>query len=341
MMKTKKELFDELINGVLPSRVLFRPILMHFAARFGGITYGKFASDYKALVDCNIRAMEHFDTDMVGLISDPYRETSAFGAKVTFPDEAVPRCEDIIVKTYDDVRELKNPDVYKNERTLDRIRGAGLFYRELEGKVPVIGWIEGPLAEACDLAGISEMMMHIMENTGFSDLLMDKCMITAKEFALAQINAGCDIIGIGDAICSQIDPATYDVHIRDRHRDLIGFIREKGARVKLHICGNITHLLPSLAGMDIDILDLDFPVDMALARQTLGPGPVLCGNINPVLVQDLSQEEVGRQVREMTGKMNGQKYILSAGCEITVNTPVQNLLAMSRAREITGLLSMM
>jgi hypothetical protein len=35
-------------------------------------------------------------------------------------------------------------------------------------------------------------------------------MITAKNFAKAQIEAGCDLIGIGDAICSQIDSDTYD-----------------------------------------------------------------------------------------------------------------------------------
>jgi uroporphyrinogen-III decarboxylase len=97
---TKTQLFDLLCKGKNPNgRVLFRPILMHFAARFSGKTYGEFASNYKTLVDSNIRAMDHFDLDMVGLISDPYRETSAFGAKVTFPDEAVPVCKEIIIKS--------------------------------------------------------------------------------------------------------------------------------------------------------------------------------------------------------------------------------------------------
>ena len=79
--------------------------------------YGKFASDYKVLVESNIRAMEYFDTDMVSLISDPYRETSAFGAPVEFIDEGVPRCLEHIVKTIDDVINLKRPDLYKSERT--------------------------------------------------------------------------------------------------------------------------------------------------------------------------------------------------------------------------------
>lgn len=89
----KQQLYQDLLKGK-PSkeRVFFRPILMHFAARFNNTTYGKFASDYKVLVESNIRSMEYFDTDMVSLISDPYRETSAFGAKVKYIDEGVPRC---------------------------------------------------------------------------------------------------------------------------------------------------------------------------------------------------------------------------------------------------------
>ncbi|MFZ5430421.1 MAG: uroporphyrinogen decarboxylase family protein [Bacteroidota bacterium] len=330
-MKTRKQIFDGLVQGILPEKTLFRPILMHFAARFAGTSYAKFASDYKTLVDCNIRAMEYFDADMVGLISDPYRETSAFGAKITFPDEEVPRRENIIVQSIEDVERLRIPDVYKAERTLDRIKGAELFQKELKGSVPVIGWIEGPLAEACDLAGVSEMLIRLMMDPDFCNFLMDKCMVTAKEFALAQIRAGCDIIGMGDAICSQIDADTYDTFVRDRHIEIINFIHENGGRVKLHICGDITHLLPSVAQLKTDILDLDHMVDMHHARQIVGPEPVLCGNINPVMVQDLTADEVGLRVSDMIRSMTGQRYILSAGCEITVNTPPENLLAMSRA----------
>lgn len=306
-MKTRKQIFDGLVQGILPEKTLFRPILMHFAARFAGTSYAKFASDYKTLVDCNIRAMEYFDADMVGLISDPYRETSAFGAKITFPDEEVPRRENIIVQSIEDVERLRIPDVYKAERTLDRIKGAELFQKELKGTVPVIGWVEGPLAEACDLAGVSEMLIRLMMDPDFCNFLMDKCMVTAKEFALAQIRAGCDIIGMGDAICSQIDADTYDTFVRDRHIEIINFIHENGGRVKLHICGDITHLLPSVAQLKTDILDLDHMVDMHHARQIVGPEPVLCGNINPVMVQDLTADEVELRVSDMIRSMTGQR----------------------------------
>ncbi len=328
---TKKQQFEALCRGELPEKTLFRPIFMHFAARFIGAAYGEFASDYRTLVRANLETMQAFDTDMVGLISDPYRETAAFGARVTFPAEAVPKCETKLVETLDDVKSLKNPDVYKSERTRDRIRGAELFQQELNGAAPVIGWIEGPLAEACDLAGVSEVLMQLMLNPDFSHQLMDKCLVTAKDFAKAQIDAGCDLIGIGDAICSQIDTATYDAFVKDRHIEIVRFIRDLGARVKLHICGDITHLLPSIKAVAPDICDLDWQVDLQTAYETLGPEIIRCGNINPVTIQNKSAEEIYELARRIVQQEKGRKFILSGGCEITVNTPHENVKALGQA----------
>jgi MtaA/CmuA family methyltransferase len=331
-MKTKTQLFNDLVQGKFPEdRMLFRPILMHFAARLAGKTYGELASDYRTLVACNIRAMEQFDLDMVGLISDPYRETSAFGARVRFIDEGVPVCEEIIVNSIEDAKMLRNPDVYKSARTADRIKGAELFQKELEGEVPVIGWIEGPLAEACDLAGISNMLMYLMADPDFCNVLMDKCVVTAKEFAKAQIEAGCQIIGMGDAICSQIDAFTYENFVKERHREIIAFIHDCGGMVKLHICGNITHLLPAITELNVDILDIDHQVDPEETHKIMGPKVIRCGNINPVLVEEKSKDIIFDATQELVEREKIRKFILSAGCEITVNTRHENLMAMRNA----------
>jgi MtaA/CmuA family methyltransferase len=326
---TKKEKLDRLFEGKdLESVKLFRPILMHFAARFNNKTYGQFASDYKVLVESNIKALEFFNMDMVGLISDPYRETSAFGAKVTFLDEAVPKCEEIIVKSLEDVKQLKNPDLYRSDRTRDRIEGARYFNQLLKGEVPIIGWIEGPLAEACDLAGVGEMLMQLMIDPDFSNILMDKCVVTAKDFAKLQIEEGCELIGIGDAICSQIDIETYNTYIKERHIEIINHIQECGGKVKLHICGDITHLLPSIKDLGMDILDLDWQVDLDEAFKVLGPDVVRCGNIDPIIVRNKSSEEIGDISSKILSQEKGRKHIISAGCEITVDTPIENLMAI-------------
>lgn len=316
-------------TGSLPGKVLFNPILMQFAAEYIGSNYGAFASDYKVLVEANLRCKDDFGLDLLGLISDPYRETQAFGAKIEYVTNGVPRCKNLLVQTIDDVINLKNPDVYKAERTLDRIRAAELLSKKTQGNIPIIGWIEGPLAEACDLAGIENMMMQLMMDPDFANRLMDKCMVTAKDFAKAQIENGCLLIGMGDAVCSQIDADTYDQYVRDRHRELIEYIHSLGGKIKLHICGDTTHLLPSYNDFNLDILDLDWQVDIEYARDVLDEKVIFAGNINPVVIQNKSREEVFELCRSLVEKHKNERYILSAGCEITPLTAAENLKAMS------------
>ena len=329
---TKTEQFHQLQKtGKVENNVLFRPILMQFAAEYIGSNYGQFASDYKILVEANLRCLNDFDIDMLGLISDPYRETSAFGAEIQFVPNGVPRCLNLLVHSIDDVINLKNPDVYKAKRTRDRINAGELLSKKTQGNIPIIGWIEGPLAEACDLTGIENMMMQLMIDPDFANRLMDKCMITAKDFAKAQIEAGCEIIGMGDAVCSQIDVDTYNTYVRDRHKELIEYIHDLSGKIKLHICGNTNHLLPSYKDFNLDILDLDWQVDINHARSILGDNVVLCGNINPVSIQNKSKDDVFQLCQNLVEKHKNERYILSAGCEITSLTPPENLKAMSEA----------
>jgi uroporphyrinogen-III decarboxylase len=48
-------------------------------------------------------------------------------------------------------------------------------------------------------------------------------------------------------------------------------------------------------------------------------------------VQDKSEDEVYVISRKLVDKFKDQKYLLAAGCEITVLTPHKNLIAMRRA----------
>lgn len=267
--------------------------------------------------------------DAVGLISDPYRETAAFGAKITFPEEAVPRCSSLLVQSMDDVENLRNPDVFKNQRTLDRIMAAMELKKHVGTTVPVIGWIEGPLAETCNLAGVNEVLLKLIMDPDFVKKLIHKTMITAKDFARAQVGAGCSIIGVGDAICSQISAENYREFVKEKHLELFEYIQSLGAGVKLHICGDISHLLEDIREVKPDIVDIDWMVDMDLAHARLGNDIARCGNLDPVsVIQGKGAEEIRRETELLCRKEKGRNFILSGGCEITVSTPSEHLHVM-------------
>jgi uroporphyrinogen decarboxylase len=73
-------------------------------------------------------------------------------------------------------------------------------------------------------------------------------------------------------------------------------------------------------------------VDIAHARSVVGDEVILAGNINPVLVQDKTRDEVYTLCSDLVQKHRNERFILSAGCEITVLTPPENLKAMNEAR---------
>jgi uroporphyrinogen decarboxylase len=329
---TPKEKLKSLKNGQQVEGVLFFPIVMHFAARLAGQKYCDFARDYREMVRANIVCMERMGMDYVTVMCDPYRETSAFGGVVSYPEDAVPRCTTQVLNSIEDLQMLRTPDVITSERIKNCIESIRLYKQELGDSVPIVGWVEGPLAEACDIIGMEQMMLNTCMNPEFAEALMRKCLDFAKVFAKAQIDAGADIIGIGEAVCSQISVEQYAEMIFSLDKELIDYIHSEGALVKLHICGNITHLLPAIKDAQPDIVDIDSMVEMDEAFELLGDNIIRCGNLDPVkMAREMSAEEVYQFSLSLIRKEKGRPFILSAGCEIPVGTPLENVLAMKMA----------
>ena len=331
-MLDRVEFRQNVVQRSASGHPLFRPILMQFAAHHVGCTYRDFYLDHGNLVKANVACLRDFGMDAVGLISDPMREAEAFGAECHYPAEGVPHCSDPPVKTLEDIDALVTPDVMASERMRDRVDGARRLRAAVGENVPVIGWIEGPLAEACDLAGVTDVLLKLAMEPEFCHRLLAKLMPTAKAFAEAQVQAGCDIVGMGDAICSQISPQMYQQFVQPLHREIIDFIHDLGALVKVHICGDITHLLPHLREVDPDIVDIDHMVDMEHAYEVLGDDIIRCGNLDPAgVVEQKTAEEVASQTEALVRQERGRPFILSAGCEITPLTMPENLRAMREA----------
>jgi len=305
------------------------PIVMQFAAEHIGSNYAAFASDYRVLVEANIRCAEDFGFDQLSAISDPYRETHGFGAEIEYPPDSVPRCVSLPLKGKD-LTVLKNPDPYTSERMFDRIEAIKLYKEKSQGQYSIMGWVEGPAAEAADLYGVSEFLTDLMLDPDFVEDLLDKCTDTAIVFAKAQLEAGADTIGIGDAIASQISPDIYETLILPREKKIVDAVKEMGGFVRLHICGDITHLLPGISTLNIDILDVDSPVSMKVARETLGNHIVLSGNIDPVNGVFAGSSELILKNLQDTYREVGNPLMINAGCEIPSGTPMENLNALCK-----------
>jgi uroporphyrinogen-III decarboxylase len=181
-------------------------ILMTFAARHIGRPLSEYYLDYRVLVDANLAMVEDFESGIVQAISDPYRETHDFGAEIEFPEDGLPLCKSPLLQDPDKLRTLCMPDPASGRRMSDRVNAVRLMREKVGDEVPVMGWVEGALSEAADLRGDSNILMDLYDRPEWVEELLEICTETAIDFARAQVEAGAHIVGLGDAIGSQVSP---------------------------------------------------------------------------------------------------------------------------------------
>lgn len=318
------------IDGKPLDALPFMPITMMFAADHIGVPYGKYAADYRLLVEGQLRAAEAYDFDFVSCISDPARESADCGATVVWFDDQPPALDESRALLADKAAlgGLKQPDPLGGGRMTDRVLAAALFREKTGGEKLIEGWVEGPIALSADLRGINHLMMDFFEEPDFVRELMAFAVETGLAFAKAQIDAGADIIGVGDAAASLVGPMVYDDYVWQYEKQLVDGIHAAGGMVRLHICGNTSPLLESMGKLGCEIVDLDHMVSMADARAAMGPDQVLLGNIDPVSVLRGGTPDGIRAALKVCHAACGDHYIVSAGCEVVRDTPLENVRAM-------------
>jgi MtaA/CmuA family methyltransferase len=318
------------VDGGRPDRLPFMPITMMFAADHAGKSYREYAADYRTLVECQLRVAEDYDIDHVSCISDPAREAADFGASIQYFDDQPPAIDETHALLADKaaLNKLVAPDPLGGGRMHDRVKAAALFKDRVGGNKLIEGWVEGPCAQAADLRGINTLMMDFYEDPDFVRDLFAFVIDLELRFGRAQIEAGADSIGVGDAAASLIGPQLYEEFVWPYEDQLVRGLHDMGARVRLHICGNTSSIVDGMGRLECDIVDLDFPVSMSAARDAMGPRQTLLGNIDPVrALRDGTPESVYAAIAQCHRDAHSP-YIVSAGCEVPRGTPPENLRVM-------------
>ena len=334
-MNSKERVYAR-INNRPVDRIPNLNILMFFAAKEIGVPYSEYCRDYRKLVHGNIVCMRKYGIDAVSAISDPLRESADMGLEIEFPEDDVPREKQFLIREKTDLLKLKPVLPADGRRMTDRLSAVDLFKKEVGDEFPIIGWVEGCFAMAADLRGVNNFMMDLCEDPEFVVDLLEICLEQAVLFAKAQIAAGADFIGVGDAVASVAGPLAYNDLALQYEIRLLQAIKEAGGRTKLHICGNTTPFLESLPAQYCDILDLDWMVPMDKAAGLFGNITCINGNYDPVAVLlQGSVQDVKNAVKSCM-LMGGMKHTSAAGCEVPKHTPQENLMAVHDALREMG-----
>ena len=311
-------------------------IYMTFAADHIGQPLARYYQDYRVLVEANMAVFEDFAPDIVQAISDPYREAADFGLVVEFPENSLPINREPLLKDPTDLAKLKIPDPRTSPRMSDRLEAIQLFREKVGGEVPIMGWVEGALAEAVDLRGMMNLMMDLIQRPEWVMELLEICGELSVQFSLAQLEAGADIIGLGDAAASQISPVMYRRFALPYEQKVFSQVHNAGGIGRLHICGDTNKILPDMVTSGAKIIDLDWMVDMSAAVNQFGDQVSFCGNIDPVAVLLQGTPEDVYRATFTNLNAGGIHSICAAGCEVPINTPHENLAAQNRALQDYG-----
>lgn len=328
---TSREIVLAMLSGGTPPRLPLMPITMMFAGDQLGRPYRDYAFDYRVMADAQLLTAERFGFDYVSGISDPGREAADFGARLcVFPDQPPAVDEgDALLADKATLARLKTPDPLGGGRMHDRVRAVARMHEKSAGQLVVEGWIEGPCAEGADMRGINTLMLDFFDDPGFVRDLFECVVQNGLGFARAQLAAGADLIGVGDAAASLVGPQIYDEFVWPYEKRLVDGIHAMGGRVRLHICGNTGDLLGNMGRLGCEMIDLDSMVPLAAARQAMGPRQVLLGNIDPVRVLRNGTPESVTAALAVCAAEAGPRYIVGAGCEVPRETPPENVRAMA------------
>jgi MtaA/CmuA family methyltransferase len=209
----------------------------------------------------------------------------------------------------------------------DRLAAVSRFREQVEDTVPVMGWVEGALAEAADLRGVAALLTDLYDRPEWVRDLLELCCEQAILFARAQVNAGAHIIGLGDAIASQVAPKMYRQYALPYEQRIFAAVHEMGALARLHICGNTNRILTDMVESGADIIDIDWMVDMRRAAEVFDGRAAVCGNFDPVSVMLRGTPADVRAATIACMEAGGPRAFSMAGCEIPDETPHENLLS--------------
>jgi len=295
-----------------------QPMTMMFAARHAGMPFIDYTRDGLKLAEAQLKMVEDFGLEW-------------------FPDQGPAINEDrAALSDPARLKEFKVPDPLAKGRMVDRVKSIAFMRHQAGPDMSIVGWIEGPLALAQELRGLNTIMTDFFDEADFVTDLLNFCADVALRYAPAQIEAGADTMGMSDAAASLIGPQLYEKFVWPVQLRILRQLRERHPTVirRLHMCGRTDPLISKMAELPVDIYELDFPVNLPVARAHLGPDRVICGNVSTIteLLQGTPDEvyTACRRCHETCGRY----HIVGAGCEVSPRTPPENLRAMlAYARE--------
>jgi uroporphyrinogen decarboxylase len=193
--------------------------------------------------------------------------------------------------------------------------------------VPVLGFAAAPWTLACYMVegktkeGFATVKSFLyQEPKAFRDLLHRVAQATIP-YLQAQIAAGAAAVQLFDTWCGELNLQDYTDFALPAVQELVTGLSTSVPVIYYTKASN--HLLPAVARSGASVLSVDWRVDLAELRKTLGSKIALQGNLDPAVLFG-PPEKIREHTLATILSLAGRGHILNLGHGILPNTPVEN-----------------
>jgi uroporphyrinogen decarboxylase len=281
--------------------------------------------------EVTLQPMQRLPVDAAIIFTDLLIPLEPMGARLVYAPNEGPVIENPIRST-SDVEALRMVDPQADLAfTLEAIR---IVCRELDGKVPLIGFAGAPFTLASYLIEGSgsrhyiqtkQLMYHQPEAWHG---LLDKLASVTTAFLLAQIAAGARVVQLFDSWVGCLSPDDYRRYVLPYSTRVIERLHDAGAPV-IHFGTDTAMLLGAMREAGSDVIGVDWRIPLDDAWRRIGPDVGIQGNLDPVALF-APLPEIERRVDDILQRAgNRPGHIFNLGHGILPETPIEHVQAVA------------
>lgn len=203
--------------------------------------------------------------------------------------------------------------------------------REVGDRATVLGFVGAPWTLAAyAIEGKSSKDYTIIKSMAFSEPAMLHQFLKKLADAIAvylryQIDCGAQVVQMFDSWAGQLSPQDFETFALPYQQRVVQQVKatHPDTPMILYINGS-AGILELMAKTGVDIVSVDWTVDMAVARQRLGGNIGVQGNLDPCVLFG-SKDFIRDRIFDTVRKAGKGGHILNLGHGVLQNTPEENV----------------
>ncbi|XP_057474520.1 uroporphyrinogen decarboxylase, chloroplastic-like isoform X2 [Actinidia eriantha] len=206
-----------------------------------------------------------------------------------------------------------------------------ILRKEVNNEAAVLGFVGAPFTLASYVVeGGSSKHFTKIKRLAFSQpkvlhALLQKFATSMAKYIQFQANSGAQAVQIFDSWATVLSPVDFEEFSMPYLKQIVDTVKQTHPDLPLILyasgSGGLLERLP-LTG--VDVVSLDWTVDMAEGRRRLGPGMAVQGNVDPGVLFG-SKEFITNRITDTVRKAGNSKHILNLGHGIKVGTAEENV----------------